>query len=636
MTKERTEDSPHAFPESDPLVDRFLAIGGTIAFSAALLHGLATAFGPPGASDTAFLFLDLVAALLLGACFGFRDRLSTTAKVLAIAFVVGGLAILSLTRSGFLGSGILLLCTLIVICVATLRPKRSMLVAGLWVTVPPLLSIPVWQGWLQFDPALIERQNSPVGWLFAGLLLLFFTLVSWAVINRLRARLVQEIHSLEASHSELNAANRELEASRDHVAALAYFDSLTGLPNRSHLEEHVAHRLEAGVKTAHLVLLDIRGFRIINALFGSGHGDEILRDVADALRSNLTQWRFAARTGGDEFAVWIEDLEAPDLSSRFDQPFRQTMAHLPVDRGGHRVEHSTASATYPGDAESFEECMKRAGIALRRAKNEQADSLYRFDPAMMQQVEASLRMRNLLEEAITRRDFRMAYQPKVNLRTGEVVGVEALARWSPSTLGPVSPAEFIPEITESKLMIPFGKLILETVLAEIPDVQRQFGDNVSVAVNISPLYFFSRGFAETVIRLAREAGVDPSVLTLEITEDVLLDNISLTRELIQELNDHGVRISLDDFGKGYSSLHYLSYLRVDELKLDSIFVDTICDDERNFALVQCACAMAEVFGFDVVAEGVETAAQAERLRQTACGYAQGYYYGRPTGVQPVR
>ena len=633
MTTGRREDPERPTADPDRFINRFLIVGCGISMLAALLHALALAFGPPDAADGVFLILDLVAAILLGSAYLFRHQLGMGIRVLAVVVVVGGLAVLALTRSGFLGAGILLLCTLIVVSLSSLRTRTAGAVAGLCVAVPLTLSIPVGTGHLQFDPELIHRQNHPVGWIFTALLLGLFATVSWTVITHLRHRLLSEIAALERSRDALQSTNRALEASRDRVTRMAYYDDLTGLPNRPNLDEYVSQRINDGLAQGHLLLMDIRAFRVVNVMLGSAGADAVLQDVANALRDHQNGHRFAARISGDEFALWVEDHSDHTLQETLDPSLRRHMASLPVERASHRVQYATAAACYPDDGRTFEECLHKAGIALRQAKQSRADSLCLFQSGMMEQMRASLHMRHLLEQAIEQRQFFMAYQPKVRIRDEEITGVEALARWSPASLGPVSPSDFIPEITAANLMVPFGRLIVETVLADMPAIRRRYG-NVPVAINISPLFFFSRGFAEFVIQRARAHDVDPSMLVLEITEDILLANIELTHEVIGTLKSSGVRMSLDDFGKGYSSLHYLSYLPLEELKLDKAFVDHICDDERSLALLQYACAMATTLGFQVVAEGVESRAQVRLLRDTECSYAQGYLFGRPEALEP--
>jgi len=252
-----------------------------------------------------------------------------------------------------------------------------------------------------------------------------------------------------------------------------------------------------------------------------------------------------------------------------------------------------------------------------------------FTEAMRDEAIRRHHMLRLLEQAVLNREFTAEYQTKINLSTGAVAGVEALARWRTPQFGQVSPDEFIPLVMQSSLMGAFSKVIFETVVAEIPRLQRGYGEHISVALNISPAFFLSAGFADYIAEVLAQFSIDPHRITLEITEDIFVEDITRIREVIHTLRVQGVAISLDDFGKGYSSLYYISHIELNELKVDRSFTERICTDTRSFGLMKIICSMAETFSFKVVAEGVETMEQAERLREAGCDTAQGYLYSRP-------
>lgn len=626
-----TKDSPPLnFRKGiEPVLDRIMVACFVLALVASIVH-VAAQYGTYAATvDPVFIYTLPVATLILGAILLLRHRLSVTFKVISIGLLLWPLILLSLMRSGLVGVGVILICTFIVFSYVFVPLGRGLLITVLSSLPVFALTVAVARGKLRFGPGVMLRHNSPVQWLLIGLTLALFAVISSSVIHALRTRLLTEIVALQNSKEGLQELNEELERNRQQMSELAFTDSLTGLPNRLHFERHVKERIAADVPHAYLILLDIRGFRNINSLYGQAIGDEVLQTLGTIFLDNLTERQFVARTGGDEFALWVEDRERQQIDARFAAFLELADAALPAERLGHRPEYFHAAVEYVNDGTSYEECYENAGVALRKAKEFTHLNTVIFTEAMRDEAIRRHHMLQLLEQAVYGRAFSAEYQTKVNLSTGVVVGVEALARWKNSLFGRVSPDEFIPLVMHSRLMEPFSKVMFETVLAEVPSLRRSYGEHISVALNITPAFFLSAGFAEYVLDTLAQNSIDPRTITLEITEDIFVDDISKIREVIQALRVHGVSISLDDFGKGYSSLYYLSHIELNELKVDRSFTEHICTDTRSFGLMQMICAIAETFSFKVVAEGVETVEQAERLREAGCDTAQGYLYSRP-------
>lgn len=579
--------------------------------------------------DPVFTYAIPVATLILGAVLLLRHRLSVTFKVVSIGSLLWPLILLSLMRSGLVGVGVVLICTFIVFSYVFVTPDRGLLITVLSSLPVFALTVAVARGTLRFGPEVMLRHNSPVQWLLIGLTLALFAVISSSVIHALRTRLLSEIAALQSSKAGLQELNEELERNRQQMSKLAFSDRLTGLPNRLHFERHVKERIASGVPSAYLILMDIRGFRNINSLYGQAVGDEILQTLGAVIQDDLTEQQFVARTGGDEFALWVEDRDLQQVSTGFSAFLKMAAAALPAERLGHSLEYFHAAVEYVNNGTSYEECYENAGIALRKAKEHPHLRTVTFSEAMRDEAIRRHHMLRLLEQAVHTREFSAEYQTKVNLSTGEVVGVEALARWKTPQFGQVSPDEFIPLVMQSRLMEPFSKVMFETILTDLPSLRRSYGEHISVAINITPAFFLSTGFAEYVAEVLAQHALDPHCITLEITEDIFVDDISRIREVIHALRVHGLSISLDDFGKGYSSLYYISHIELNELKVDRSFTERICTDSRSFGLMKMICAIAETFSFKVVAEGVETIEQAERLREAGCDTAQGYLYSRP-------
>ena len=622
--------SPISFQKGiEPVLDRILVSCFVLALVTSFIH-IAAQYGAYAATvHPVFTYLIPVETLILGVILLLRHRLSVTVKVVSIGLLLWPLILLSLMRSGLIGVGILLICTFIVFCYVFVPPRRGLLITVLSTLPVLVLTVAVARGTLHFGPEVTLRHNSPVQWLLIGLTLALFATISSSVIHALRTRLLSEIAALKASKKGLQELNEELERNRQKMSELAYTDRLTGLPNRLHFERHVKERIASGVPSALLVLVDIRSFRVVNSLYGQAKGDEILQTLGKLIQGDLTEHQFAARMGGDEFAIWVEDRKESHIGAAFSNFMSKAANLLPAERLGHRLEYFHAVAEYSDNGTSYEECYENAGIALRKAKESPHLSTVVFTETMRNEAIRRHHMLRLLEQAVLNREFSAEYQTKINLSTGAVAGVEALARWRTPQFGQVSPDEFIPLVMQSSLMGAFSKVIFETVVAEIPRLQRGYGEHISVALNISPAFFLSAGFADYIAEVLARFSIDPHRITLEITEDIFVEDITRIREVIHTLKVQGVAISLDDFGKGYSSLYYISHIELNELKVDRSFTERICTDTRSFGLMKIICSMAETFSFKVVAEGVETMEQAERLREAGCDTAQGYLYSRP-------
>ncbi len=617
------------------LVDRMTLIAAMLAGIAATIHLLDIWAGESPVLDLTFLYVDLAAIGVLGASYTIRHRLPTWGRIGALGLVVWPIIVLSLVRHGLVSIGIVLICTFIVVSLVALAPRPGRIVAASSVSVVFLFALLVHREIVVYPDSTIARQNQGLIWLIVGVGLVAFVLICGAVIDSFRTRLLAEISSLEKSNANLVTANRELSDSRERARKLAYLDKLTGVPNRHSFRQHVVGRIAAGVPSGYLALLDIRGFRVINALYGSERGDSILTKVSHLLQQGLTDHQFLARLGGDEFALWIEDHDEVGVVRGFAAFMQSLLWELPPEELGHRVEFFQGVAHYPGDGTNYQECLRYAGIALRRAKDMQSTDTVMFASEMLAEVEAEHRMRRLLERAIEKREFAIAYQKKIDLDTRRVVAVEALARWSPPELGPVSPEVFVPLITRSVLTESFGKVIIETVLSQFSAIQRTYGFQTSVAINVSPSFFLFPGFPEYLEHAVHSFRVEPSFVTIEITEEVFIDDITKVRAVIRQLRDVGISVSLDDFGKGYSSLYYLSHIDINELKIDKSFIESIATNQRSFGLVETILAIADRFGLQVVAEGVEMAEQERRLREIGCRLVQGFYYSRPEILHPV-
>ncbi|WP_114968145.1 putative bifunctional diguanylate cyclase/phosphodiesterase [Rhodoferax ferrireducens] len=413
----------------------------------------------------------------------------------------------------------------------------------------------------------------------------------------------------------------------------AHHDALTGLPNRmllsERLQQELVHARRANNQLA-LLFLDLDRFKSVNDTLGHDGGDQLLRVAAERLSASVRECDTVARLGGDEFVVLLTGLNNPQQAAKLAghiltmmaQPFRIVDSECFIGA-------SIGVSVYPADGATAEELLKHADIAMYRAKAAGRDRFVFFEENMNVEQRKRALMERELRLAIARDQLSVHYQPRIDLRDGRLLGAEALLRWHHPALGRVSPATFIPLAEEIGLIDEIGPWVLHRVCEQLAAWQAAGYAIGTVAVNVSGRQLKSSNLVAQVRDALESTGLAPHALELEVTEGVLIDNVEAVIDLLGRIKQTGVSIALDDFGTGYSSMAYLRRLPIDVLKIDQSFVRDLAHDEDARSIVQTIIALAHALHKSVVAEGVETLAQANLLRAWGCDEAQGYYFSRP-------
>lgn len=410
---------------------------------------------------------------------------------------------------------------------------------------------------------------------------------------------------------------------------MAHYDSLTQLPNRILFHEFLKQRIAESKRRNKfaLLLIDIDDFKLINEKFGHPSGDELLKLVAQRLSQSVRESDFIARLGGDEFAIietGVCNLDDPDkLASRLAQEFS-----APFQLGACEITVTTSIgiALAPQDGRDANALLKHADLALYRAKTTGRAHYSFFDSSIDAELEKIRAFQQDLMQALPLGQLCLFYNKLVGLRTSELAGYEALLRWQHPTRGLVSPAEFIPIAEESGLILPIGNWVLRTALS----ASKTWSPNLKVAVNVSVLQLRDPHFYDRLTEMLTEYGVSPERLELEITESIFLENAEEEAlETLRRLRRHGVKIAVDDFGTGFSSLNYLRRLPFDRLKIDQSFVRDLPADQSSAMLVSAIIGLGKSFAMEVTAEGIETLEQLNFLKAAGCAEGQGYYFGKP-------
>jgi diguanylate cyclase (GGDEF)-like protein/PAS domain S-box-containing protein len=434
----------------------------------------------------------------------------------------------------------------------------------------------------------------------------------------------------------------ERKQAEEQIRHLAYFDPLTGLPNRRLLMDRLRQAMmgsRRGREYGALLMLDLDHFKDLNDTQGHDVGDKLLTEVARRLLETVRQEDTVARLGGDEYVVIVESLGTNEASAALQaetiaEKVRGALGQPYALSGSEH--HSTASigvTLFRGQEVAMDGLLKQADVALYQAKSAGRNTIRFFNPDMQAAIDARTVMEIALRRSLQQDELSLYYQPQVDWR-GELIGAETLLRWLPRDAEPISPARFIPLAEDTGLILPIGAWVLATACAQLKRWEAKPSTrSLTLAINVSARQFHQPDFVEQVWDQIKRSGINPSLLKLELTESVVLDRVDEVVRKMQQLKDMGLTFSLDDFGTGFSSLSYLKRLPLDQVKIDQSFVRDITHDPNDAAIVRAILAMSQSLGLDVIAEGVETEAQRALLHQYGCENYQGYLFGKPAPIE---
>lgn len=433
---------------------------------------------------------------------------------------------------------------------------------------------------------------------------------------------------IAGSHTDITAKKLD----EERIKHLAYYDSLTGLPNRIHFKElaesHICFKHNECSRFA-VFFMDIDSFKLINDTYGHTVGDMVLFEVSQRFKLLLDQRGHLSRFGGDEFILLIEDFVSKDYLDDLSEEIHHAMAE-PLYADGHvyYLNMSMGISVYPDDGVTVDELLKNADTALFKAKEEGKGRSVFFCKEMNSSVINKTNIESKLRIALKNKELEMYYQPVVMADDGRVAGFEALIRWFHPDGGSTPPSDFIGIAEESKLIMPVGEFVLKSACSFARMVMESGHKEVFVAVNVSVVQLMEKGYSDFILETIEAAGIPYECIEIEITESRLMESFERCNTNINELRKKGVGISIDDFGTGYSSLNYLKQLPITKIKIDKSFIDDI-DEKENISFAELIILMSHTLKLKTVAEGIENQRQLEILRKYECDYIQGYYMGKP-------
>ncbi len=439
---------------------------------------------------------------------------------------------------------------------------------------------------------------------------------------------IEEAASTKAQHDI-----KEYKEDNENIKRMAYHDALTGLPNRYLFDDRLSVALEQARRYQHMLgvmFLDLDHFKCINDTLGHAVGDRLLQEVARRLQGCLREGDTVSRMGGDEFTVLLPEIisqnDAVKVAQRVIEALKQPFW---MDERELYITSSIGIAIHPKHGEDAETLLRLADVAMYQAKSAGRNNYKIFTPGMNAGTLDRMDLECGLRHALERQELLLYYQPQVDVRTGMIVGAEALLRWQSPKWGLVLPLRFIPLAEETGLISAVGEWVLRTACAQNVAWQNGGYPSLRMAVNLSVRQFQQPNLVGRVTEVLQETGLDPQWLEIEITESIAMQNIEFTVRKLKEFKKMGVRIAIDDFGSGYSSLNYLKRLPIHTLKIDRAFINDCTSNLEDATIISAVVALGKSLQYKVIAEGVETHAQFAFLQKTYCDEVQGYLFGKP-------
>ncbi|MDQ0196560.1 EAL domain-containing protein [Paenibacillus wynnii] len=484
--------------------------------------------------------------------------------------------------------------------------------------------------WFEVRGKAIFDSNNKVAY-FLG------SLIDISNRKQVELKLNNSYQELEATYEQLTATQQELVGQYDLLLEnqekmfhMAYFDSLSNLPNRASLLEGMENYFRHSGGHAALIFVDTDNFKYINDTLGHKFGDILIRQASERLQSVIREDEILSRLGGDEFVIFLKDKQdheevlklADSILEEFKHPFLIGESNL-------YVTVSMGISFYPEDGTTTEEILKNADVALYRAKEAGKSRYIVYDRSMHASFNERMNIEKHLRSAVANDEFELHYQPQVEIHSGRISGVEALIRWNSPALGFVSPLSFVKIAEDSRLIIPIGEWVLRRSCFFMKEVHNRVGTPYNISVNISVIQMLQDDFTDMVLNILTESGLKPECLELEITESIFMESFGNIVNKLEFLKSRGIRIALDDFGTGYSSLSYLQQLPITTLKMDKTFIDSLSDNTYSQSFVQTIVELGHKIGLKVVAEGVEDNGQMAFLKQSGCDKVQGYLISKP-------
>lgn len=555
-----------------------------------------------------FAIVNILLGILFFTLFLLKKHMTGSMKIITMIIVPIVAAVFFFTDGGFSSGGIILI--LMSNSVASLvLSKRHSIYIGIF-SIAVLLGLWLWTDLSGFVESEIEMNTI---WMMQLLLIFLFIFVFRVVFYGLQEDLIATIKKMQER---------------------TYYDAVTGIPNYMYITEQLSKRQEKGEGYV-VVMLSLKNLNMFNAIYGYVVGNTILLHIAKQIQSLIDEEEMVARVGGNEFAVCIYEEEGISLKKRLQDLYTKLTVEFTLVQYRNQLEFIMTYAQKPEEPISLNMLYQRAALAMTYAKYKQEEGVVAYDDAFEKWLKRNNHLKNLLKQSEPNwSGFYLQYQGKVYAPDERVVGVEALARWMAPGYGFVSPLEFITLIEHMNLHTEFGRFVLNAALKDYDRLCLKYneGERIHLSINISPSYLMDERFVSDVLSAFYRSSIAPGYLYLEITEETVLEDVDRVNNILRPLKEAGIRISLDDFGSGFSSLNYLARIEVNEMKLDKQLIDQIVINPKATILLETLVMLAKEYDMQLVAEGVEEKEQRDVLLKMGCHIIQGYLYHKPESL----
>lgn len=552
--------------------------------------------------------INLTTGIILLVFFVMADSIKTSYKIIAMVIITSVIAIASFMGGSFSSAFLTLLLLGNVISVLFLERYKSMIIS--------ILSILLMFGLAYYSivyHGFTGDIEPMITWALQIAAFILFIIILHISVITMKSYLIENIEGIEIA--------------MEKTKELAYYDQLTKLPNVFMFKKLVKHSIEENKKSGFVVIFSLKSLNLINSTLGYEVGDQTLIESTELLQNLVGENIILARTGGNEFVVWIEGISAESCYIKFSGILQELQMQSSVLRK--KLDFHSVFTKFEYGRQTFDDCYQKAILTLTYAKHNNVLGLLSYNDELEEEFRRKEKIKDMIEDAMYKGEITLHYQGKYDLRSQNIIGVEALARWSNDELGRISPVEFIPIIESMNLAVEFGQFVIKRVCHDFKAIQDKYQNDVCVSINISPSHIMNPEIINSLRSAVYEYSIPTKHLTVEITEDIIIKGIDEVKPILSELRDIGLRISLDDFGTGYSSLNYLSQLELDEIKIDKSFIDQIEESGRIHILIENIIHLSKQLNLTVIAEGVETQEQSDVLEQLGCYVIQGYYYSMP-------
>lgn len=417
---------------------------------------------------------------------------------------------------------------------------------------------------------------------------------------------------------------------KEQVELLAFYDYLTGIPNRNYIKDKLPQMLTEVREFAALIYIDVDNFTEINDTLGYDVGDQLIISIASVLKKSLRRQDMLFHFGIDKFIIFDKESNNElQGASYIYELLKKLNTNFKIEGYDIFVNVSIGVSIYPKDAKDYKTLIRNADIAMNYAKKMDKSNYKFFEKSLEEEIQEKVKLQQELRQAVENNELQVFYQPKIDVNTGEIDGMEALVRWKHSKKGYIPPSKFIPLAEQTGIITEIGQFVLRTACVQNKNWQKLGYKPVKVAVNLSMRQLKGNSFINFIKKVLEETQLDPKWLEFEITESMVMENFEQTEKLLKKITNLGIDISLDDFGTGYSSLNYLKSLPIDCIKIDKSFIDEILTDKKQNFISSALINLAHGINLRVIAEGVETIDQFKMLKKYDCDTIQGYFFSKP-------